>query len=199
MKRLRRRSGYPSRPAAARAIARAGRIAWRPWDRDELEQAFRKYRQAGAVGENWVAWADCFTDGADYVEHVFGRMKGRETIRAWIKPIMAQFGELYTAYEWHVVDPASGRVVVYMQNRRDHPGGKGTIDFPGVTILEYGGGGKWKYEEDFWAVPQAQATSKEYAEACAKHDPEHAKKQTRLDWGRGPAWTHGAPSYAARR
>ena len=28
---------------------------------------------------------------------------------------MAQYGELYTVYEWHIVDP-SGRVVVYMQN-----------------------------------------------------------------------------------
>jgi hypothetical protein len=168
-------------------------------DRDELEQAFRTYWRAGAVGEHWDAWADCFTEDADYVEHVLGRLKGREAIRAWIKPIMAQFGELYTAYEWHMVDPASGRVVVYMQNRRDHPGGAGTIDFPGVTILEYGGGGKWKYEEDFWAFPQAQTASKEYAEACAKHDPNHAKKRTRRHWGNGPSWTRGAVSYAAGR
>ena len=169
------------------------------FDRDELEQAFRTYWQAGAVGENWDAWADCFTEDADYVEHVLGGLKGREAIRAWIKPIMEQFGELYTAYEWHMVDPASGRAVVYMQNRRDHPGGKGTIDFPGITILQYGGGGKWRYEEDFWAFPQAQATGKEYAEACEKFDREHAKKRTRLNWGNGPAWTRGAPSYAARK
>jgi hypothetical protein len=169
------------------------------FDRDELEQAFRKYWQAGAVGENWDAWADCFTEDADYVEHVLGRLKGREAIRAWIKPIMAQFGELYTAYEWHVVDPASGRVVVYMQNRRDHPSGTGTIDFPGVTILEYGGTGRWRYEEDFWPLAQGHQANQTYAEACAKHDRDHAKKQTRLDWGRGPAWTRGAPSYAAGR
>jgi hypothetical protein len=31
------------------------------FDRDELEQAFRTYWQAGAVGEDWDAWAECFT------------------------------------------------------------------------------------------------------------------------------------------
>jgi hypothetical protein len=30
---------------------------------------------------------------------------------------------------------------VYMQNRRDHPSGTGTIDFPGITILGYAGDG----------------------------------------------------------
>lgn len=168
------------------------------WQRDELEQAFRAYWQAGAVGEDWDAWADRFTEDAVYVEHVLGNMHGREAIRAWIKPIMAQFGEIYTAYEWHTVDEASGRVCVYMQNRRDHPSGTGSIDFPGITILEYGGNGLWKKEEDFWAVPAAQAATGEYAKACTAFDPDHNAKPTRRDWGSGPAWTRGAPTYAER-
>ncbi len=60
----------------------------------------------------------------------------------------------------------------YMQNRRDHPAGKGTIDCPGISILEYGGNGK----------------------CCRAHDPDHARKHTRLDWGRGPEWTRGGRS-----
>src|SRR5204863_301959 len=83
-----------------------------------------------------------FTEDCVYVEHFYGTMRGRETVRAWIKPIMAKYGEIYTAYEWHVIDAAQGRVVFYMQNRRDHPGGQGTIDFPGISILEYAGGGQ---------------------------------------------------------
>jgi hypothetical protein len=169
------------------------------WDRDEMEEAFRAYWRAGAVGEDWDAWADRFTEDAVYVEHVLGNLNGREAIRGWIKPIMAQFGEIYTAYEWHVVDPASGRVCVYMQNRRDHPSGQGTIDFPGIPILEYGGNGLWKKEEDFWAVPAANQATTDYAAACKQHDPEHRAKQTRRDWGNGPAWTQGAASYAERR
>lgn len=169
------------------------------FSRNEVEAAFVHYWRCGAVGEDWDAWVDCFTDDVVYVEHVLGSMHGRETVRAWIKPIMVQFGELYTAYEWHMIDPASGRVCVYMQNRRDHPSGKGTIDFPGITILQYAGKGRFSMEEDFWAVPQAQKATADYKAASAERDPEHAKKQTRRHWGSGPEWTRGGPSYAERR
>ncbi|HXC49649.1 MAG TPA: nuclear transport factor 2 family protein [Candidatus Limnocylindrales bacterium] len=161
---------------------------------DEVESAFRTYWQTGAVGENWDAWADLFTEDALYVEHVLGNLHGREEIRAWIKPIMAQYGELYTVYEWHMVEP-SGRAIVYMQNRRDRPGGEGTLDFPGITILQYAGGGKWSKEEDFWAVPAATQTTEQYETLRKQLDPEHRKKCTRNNWGNGPAWTRGAATY----
>ena len=168
------------------------------FSRDELEKAFRHYWRTGAVGEDWDAWADLFTTEATYVEHVLGNLKGREEIRAWIKPIMEQFGELYTVYEWHVVDEATGRIVVYMQNRRDHPSGQGTIDFPGITVLQYAGNNRWSLEEDFWAVQKAYATVDAYAEACRLFDPDHKQKRTRRDWGNGPAWTQGGQTYYDR-
>lgn len=167
-------------------------------DRDELERAFQTYWQAGAVGERWDDWADLFTEDADYVEHILGSLKGREAIRAWIKPIMAQYLEIYTAYEWHTADPNSGRVIVYMQNRRDHPSGGGVIDFPGITILDYAGSGKWKREEDFWALPEATKATEDYEAARKQYDRDHRKKGTRLNWGDGPEWTKGARSYAER-
>jgi hypothetical protein len=168
------------------------------YDIDEVERAFRHYWQTGAVNENWDGYADNFTEDAHYVEHFFGEMHGREAIRAWIKPTMVEFPEIYTAYEWHVCSP-DGRVVVYMQNRRDNPDPKGgPIDFPGVTILQYAGGMKFAYEEDFWSVKGGMATSKQYTAACAKFDPDHPKKRTRGNWGHGPAWTQGAPSYVER-
>ncbi len=181
------------RPAAGRASTLATRFS-----REELEAAFQRYWRCGAVGENWDAWADRFTENATYVEHVLGNLQGREAIRGWIKPIMALYPEIYTAYEWHMVDPETGRVCVYMQNRRDHPSGQGTIDFPGITILQYAGNGRFDFEEDFWAVPQAQRTLAEYREACAQHDPDHPQRQSRHDWGKGPAWTRGGASYAER-
>ena len=114
--------------------------------REELEKAFQHYWRTGAVGEDWDAWADLFTEDATYVEHVLGNLKGREEIRAWIKPIMEQFGELYTVYEWHVVDEATGRVVVYMQNRRDHPNGQGPSTSPASRSCNTPAttGGAWK-------------------------------------------------------
>jgi hypothetical protein len=168
------------------------------YDRDELENAFQTFWRTGAVGEDWDAWADLFTEECRYVEHFYGSLHGREAVRAWIKPLMEKYGEIYTAYEWHAVDPASGRVVVYMQNRRDRPGGGGSIDFPGVTILQYAGNGHWSSEEDFWAVTKREAAMREYEEAFRRHDPEHRAKKTRLDWGSGPPWTRGGRSWAER-
>lgn len=166
---------------------------------DELEQAFRTYWRTGAVGEDWDAWADLFTEDCTYTEHWYGTLHGREAVRAWIKPVMAKYLEIYTAYDWHVIDPARGRVIVYMQNRRDRPGGHGTIDFAGITILDYAGDGLWQREEDYWTVRGRELAMKEYEAACAAHDPEHPKKGTRLDWGNGPDWTRGGRSHAERR
>jgi ketosteroid isomerase-like protein len=155
----------------------------------EVEDAFRRYWQTGAVGEDWNAWADLFTDDARYVEHVLGDMQGRDEIKTWIVKIMNDFPELYTYYEWHMVD--GDRVVVYMQNRRDHPDpSQPPIDFPGITILGYAGDGRWNLEEDYWAYPAAMKASTVYAAACAQFDPDHAQKRTRQNWpAAGPNWT----------
>ena len=166
--------------------------------RAELERAFQHYWETGAVHENWEGFANNFTEDVRYIEHVLGTMNGREEVRNWILPIMEEYCELYTAYEWHTVDEEHARALVYMQNRRDHPSGTGTIDFPGITILDYAGDGLWKTEEDYWAVPASRAALKQYAEACGKHDPGHKQKRTRLNWGSGPAWTQGAPSWFER-
>jgi hypothetical protein len=165
------------------------------FSREELERAFRHYWQTGAVNEDWQGFADNFSEDVVYQEHILGTRHGREAVRAWIVPIMEEHCELYTAYEWHVVDEQGGRVLVYMQNRRDHPSGTGTIDFPGITILEYAGDMKWSREEDFWALPAARQVAAAYAEACARHDPGHKQKRTRANWGQGPAWTRGAATW----
>jgi len=168
------------------------------YSREEIERAFQHYWQTGAVNEDWEGFSNCFAPDVLYVEHVLGTMKGREQIRDWIIPIMEEYCELYTAYEWHTIDEEGGRAIVYMQNRRDHPSGTGTIDFPGITILQYAGDGLWSLEEDYWAVPAANASVKEYAAACEQYDPDHKQKRTRLNWGSGPAWTQGAPSWFER-
>jgi SnoaL-like domain len=170
------------------------------YDREEVEAAFRNYWACGAVCEDWDAWCDeCFTTDVTYVEHILGNKQGREAVRAWIKPTMEEYGAIYTAYEWHMIDDG-GRVVVYMQNRRDNPEpGAAPIDFPGMTVLQYAGDGKFSLEEDFWSLPEGIATAKEYAAACKKFDPDHPKKRTRANWGNGPDWTQGAPTYAESR
>ena len=65
-----------------------------------------------------------------------------------------------------------GRVVVYMQNRRDHPdASQPPIDFPGITVLQYAGNGKFSLEEDFWSLPEGIETAKRSAAAYRDVDP----------------------------
>lgn len=151
----------------------------------EVEDAFLRYWRLGAVGEDWPAWADLFTDNAVYVEHVLGTMHGRDEIKTWIVDVMNRYSELYTVYEWHMTD--GDRVVVYMQNRRDDPDPtRPPIDFPGITILDYAGDGKFSREEDYWSVPGANRAGKIYAERCAEVDPDHPAKRTRHHWPTAP-------------
>jgi hypothetical protein len=35
----------------------------------------------------------------------------------------------------------------------------------------------------------------EYEKALQKHDPDHRNKRTRRNWGNGPAFTRGKPSF----
>ena len=169
------------------------------FNRDEVETAFRQYWQLGAVDEDWDAWCDaCFTDDVTYVEHVLGNRNGREEVRAWIKPTMEEYGSIYTVYEWHMIGD-DGRVVVSMQNRRDHPdANEAPIDFRGLTVLEYAGEGRFGVEEDFWSLPEGVETMKRWTAATRDH-PEFVAQRTRRDWGSGPDWTIGAPNYFESR
>ncbi len=157
---------------------------------EEVEEAFRLYWKTGMIREDWNAWADLFTEDVVYYERVLGTMHGRETVRQWIVPLMERFGEIYGVYNWHHTHP-SGRVVFHMINRRDHPGGGASLDFPGITVLQYAGDMKWSMQEDYWAEKLGVQQFQEYEALLKKHDPDHRNKRTRLDWGNGPAWTKG--------
>ena len=155
--------------------------------RDEVEGAFRELWRVGPVGEDWAGQAALFTDDAVYVDHYYGR-KTPEEFREWCTSLMTEeFPELYTVYEWHVVD--SDRVVVHMQNRRDNPDSGGEpFDFPGMTVYEYAGDGRWRYEMDYWAVADALRTGREYRDAVARVDPDHPQRRSRLHWPASPSW-----------
>ena len=164
----------------------------------EIEGAFQKYWRTGAVDEDWDGFANYFTQDA-----ALHRARARNHGRPRDDPELDQAdhgGVLRALHRLRVAHDrrGGGRVVVYMQNRRDHPSGVGTIDFPGITILEYAGDGLWKAEEDYWAVPASRRALKAYAEASQKLDPDHKQKHTRNDWGNGPAWTRGAKTWFER-
>jgi len=87
------------------------------WPRDEIEAAFVVYQQraaeSGASGD-WRPWADLFTEDAEYNEHLYGKMYGRQAIYEWIQATMSEYpGSDMPEFpiEWHMVDEDRGWVV----------------------------------------------------------------------------------------
>lgn len=124
---------------------------------EEVEAAFRNYWHIGALSERWTEWPDIFTEDVVYVEHIYGTMMGRETVRTWITELMGENSDIHALLDWYMID--KGRVVVNMINRYYNPNPNDAtkcFDFPGITILEYAGDGLFSYEEDYWDVRLAK-------------------------------------------
>jgi hypothetical protein len=158
-------------------------------DVDEVEEAFRNLWRVGPVGEDWKGQAALYTPDAFYIDHFYGQMTMADFV-PWCDRLMnEEFPELYTAYEWHVVDGT--RVVAHMQNRRDNPRPGGPpIDFPGISIFEYAGDGLWCYERDYWSVSEAATAARTYRAAVEQFDPNHPSRRSRRNWPKSPDWTH---------
>ena len=126
------------------------------WTRSELEDAFGEYQRvaaaAGASGD-WRPWADLFTEDAQYVEHLYGRMEGREAIHQWISATMGEYpGSEMPEFpiEWYVIDEERGWVVCQVWNRMADPGDGSIHQAYNLTVLHYAGNSRWSYEEDIY-------------------------------------------------
>jgi len=126
------------------------------YSREELERAFDRYQKvalaAGTSGD-WNPWADQFTEDATYIEHLFGRLGGREAIRRWICGTMAQYPNCEMKYfpmEWYMIDESRGWISCQVWNRMVDPGDGSLHQAYNFTLLKYAGDGLWSYEEDIY-------------------------------------------------
>lgn len=121
------------------------------YPRKEVEKAvealhnIRAKASAGEIG--WDALAEMFTEDATFIDPAWGRMKGRETIVQFLRDSMKGLKDWTFPTEWHAID--GNRVISRFKNRLPGRRPDGTYyEVPGVSILEYAGGGKFSYEED---------------------------------------------------
>jgi hypothetical protein len=130
--------------------------------RDEVAAAVEHYLKVAAHASetgDWAAWAQLFTVDADYYEHAYGKMRGRDQIHTWISGVMGDNSSMSFPVDWLVID--GDRVVMYQQMRTADPeGGDALYQFPAVTILTYAGGGLFSYEEDMYNPAEAIEMSK---------------------------------------
>jgi hypothetical protein len=131
----------------------------------EVVEAFRAIWTTGSTNEDWIAWVDHLTPDVDYVERVFGRMSGRDEVRAWISGLMAVRYDVHAVLNWYIV--AGDRVVLDMENRYYAPDpAQPHFDFGGVSILTYGGDGLFCREEDYWDVAGSKTAWAAWDAAC---------------------------------
>ena len=166
------------------------------FSRNEVQSAFELWWQVGNVAEDWTRWANMFVPDVTYQDYFWGPLQGRDELDLWINAVMKGVPEIYTVYEWHIIEDE--KVVFECQNRRDNPGNEGPayFDFPGMTVLRYAGDGLWQSEFDYWDRTGARRTTKEFLTACERAgitDP--METMTRRHWPAGPDWTRtdGAP------
>lgn len=132
--------------------------------RDEVEVAFHAILTAGITDEDWLRWTEHLTEDVHYVERVFGTMRGRAQVRAWITDLMAARADVHGVLNWYVVK--GDRVVFDMTNRIYHPDpSRPPLDFAGLTVLRYGGDGLFCYEEDYWDAKGAERAYAEFVRA----------------------------------
>lgn len=135
--------------------------------REEVEAAFQRFWTVGNLDENWQAWPTFFTEDVHYIEHIYGEMRGRDVVFRWITELMAKNRDVHAVIDWYMI--RGDRVVVNMQNRYYNPDPAGApLDFPGITILEYGGNGLFRYEEDYWCLRTAKECHKQFHEAVQR-------------------------------
>jgi hypothetical protein len=161
----------------------------------EIEAAFQHWWNTGNVREDWRSWTNLYTPDADYVEHFWGTMHGRDEIGIFIHSVMQGVPEMYTVLEWYIV--GQDRVALYVQNRRDNPSSEGPpyFDFAQMTSLFYAGDGLWSREEAFWSLRGARASSAAYDEAARRSGATPKQRMTRKHRGDGPSWTRADKAY----
>ncbi len=145
------------------------------WTRAELQEAHDHYvataAHAARTGE-WQEWAKLFTDDAEYVEHHYGTMRGRDAIATWISTTMAEWPNSEMRqfpHDWCVCDEERGWWICQIENRFDDPGDGNTYEAANVTILHYAGDHQWSYEEDVYNPMKFAPVVKAWVEAKRAH------------------------------
>jgi len=131
--------------------------------RSEIKQAFDE-RIAMQERDDWSAFVETFTIDAVYVEHHMGTFHGRDAIRQWLLPVMAQCRGWTYPVDWVAID--GHRLIYHWQNRLPgaRPDGR-PYGFPGVTIMEYAAERQWSFQEDVYNWESALVVLKEWSAA----------------------------------
>ncbi len=142
------------------------------YTRAELEQAFDHYQEVNArsmATQDWSAWANQFTEDAVYMEHAFGEMRGRETIRAWITEVMKSPGWDQATFEpeWRMIDEEKGWIVISFLNIMPTLSDGVVRQAVNFSLIKYAGNNQWSYQEDIYNPMEMGKLTTDWFEAKA--------------------------------
>jgi limonene-1,2-epoxide hydrolase len=121
--------------------------------REATEVAYRKHRELHEAHQ-WADIAELFAADGVYAEPFFGRIEGREAIRAFLVKSMAGLEEW--TFPLESITTGEGRVVTHWWNRL--PGrrrGGGHFEFRGISTITYDDDGCIAHQLDFYDRFQA--------------------------------------------
>ena len=133
------------------------------WSRNELDAAFRHFRDATDrcfLSGDLEDWLHCFTEDVTFRDHGYGfnngfdvEMRGRDAVRKWINAHISAFPNnamKYWPVPWYVIDEERGWVLCEWRNRMRDPGNGEVFEEKNYTRLKYAGNRQWCFEEDIY-------------------------------------------------
>ena len=122
-----------------------------PYPPEEIRDTYDRYvetRSRVEAGEaDWDALAAFFTEDAVFIDPAWGRVDGIAAIREFLKESMAGLEDWTFPHQWSVVE--GDRLVAFWLNRLGGARPDGSpYEAPGVSIMEYAGGGRFSREID---------------------------------------------------
>ncbi len=124
-----------------------------PHDRSEIELAVSRYcdlrRRIEDPGEaaSWADLADLFTEDAVYIDPAWGRIEGREEIRAFMHDSMVGLDDWRFPIEFTAIE-GDDVVIKWTQILPGTDATGGVRTQSGFSRLIYAGDGRFRYEED---------------------------------------------------
>jgi hypothetical protein len=141
----------------------------------EIQSAFAHYQEvaaeAGRSGD-WEPFVNLFTEDVDYIEHHYGRFKGRDQVRAWIGPAMAEWPASQMVsfpWTWHSIDVEHGWVIGEVANVMADPGDGKVYEAANWTRLVYAGEGLFSEEEDVYNPAEFASMMGDWIAAYRSH------------------------------
>jgi hypothetical protein len=145
------------------------------FSREEIEREFRR-RVEIQEKDDWKAFGETFTVDAVYVEHHEGTFKGRDSILAWLVPVMDRCRGWTYPIDWVAID--GNRVIYHWMNRLPGKRPNGAFyEWPGLSVIEYAGAGQWSFQEDIYNWELGEKVIKDYVADKAARKAQQAQQQ----------------------